>query len=642
MGYNIYNNYLAFKDFDSMFDLKTELKNLPDNPGVYIMHDKNDKVIYVGKAKILKNRVRQYFRNSASHTPKVLAMVKNVAYFEYIITDSETEALVLECNLIKKYRPHYNILLKDDKTYPYIRISMNEPYPKITAVRRRGNDKAKYFGPYMGMNTINNMLEIIRRIFMPPTCRRRFPEDIGKGRPCLNYHIKKCMGVCTGNITRERYYETYENICKFLSGDHAGLLEELETEMKEASAKLDFERAADARDKIRAINSIDSGQKITDAGNASDKDYIAVCFMDELAFFSVFFVRGGKTVGRECYRVVRGIDTGPEEIMAQFISQFYDDSSVPSEIVVQYMPSEAETIQNWLRELKGRKVSLVNPRKGDKLHFIEMAYKNSENARDRYKVEEQRFGRNRINEELAKALGLSEPPRRIESYDISNISGADSVGAMVVFCDGIPKKRDFRRFKIKYTEGIDDYESTAEVVYRRIARAKEEQKAVDNGELLFSDAKFLPLPDLILADGGMGHVNAIKEILEATETYIPVYGMVKDDKHRTRGIVSENGEIELNPSGTVFKFVTRVQDEVHRYAIEYFRKLHGKNALKSGLDDIPGVGEKRRIKLLTHFKTISNIKNASLEELRAAVDKKTADSVYNYFRQNGDENVQRD
>lgn len=616
-----------------MFDLKTELKNLPDNPGVYIMHDSSGKVIYVGKAKVLKNRVRQYFRNSSNHTPKVLAMVRSVAYFEYIITDSETEALVLECNLIKKYRPHYNILLKDDKTYPYIKITMNEEYPRILASRRCENDKARYFGPYMGMNTINNALEIVQKIFKPPKCRRKFPQDIGKGRPCLNYHIKNCFAPCMGNVSKEDYRAVYEEICKFLEGDHTALVREMTEQMKKASAEMEFEKAAALRDKIRSVESLDSRQKITDADSADDRDYIAVCFMDELAFFSVFFVRGGKTIGRECYRVIQGIDTDPAEIVAGFIQQFYDDNqSIPREIVTQYEIENTRQTEEWLSGIKGKKVTVVNPKRGEKLRFIEMVYKNAENARDKFRIEEQHFGKNRVTEELAKAVGLEAPPRRIEAYDISNISGADSVGAMVVFYDGRPKKSAYRRFKIKFVEGADDYESTREVVYRRLARARDEQEAVNKGELLYSDAKFLPLPDIILADGGKGHVKAIKEILEATETDIPVFGMVKDDNHRTRGLIGADGEIELNPAGTVFKFITQVQDEVHNYAIEYFRKLHGKNALKSELDDIKGVGEKKRIQLISYFKTVKNISEAPLEELEKAVDKRTARNVYEYFR----------
>ena len=344
LGYNILIVKI-YKSVIKMFDLKTELKNLPDNPGVYIMHDKNDKVIYVGKAKILKNRVRQYFRNSSNHTPKVKAMVNSVAYFEYIITDSETEALILECNLIKKYRPHYNILLKDDKTYPYIKISMDKEYPKITAVRKLEKDKARYFGPYMGMNTIKSTLEVIQKIFKPPMCRRRFPQDIGKGRPCLNYHIKNCFGACLGTVTQKEYYSVYENICRFLEGDHTELLKELEADMKKAAADMEFEKAASLRDRIRAINSIDAQQKITTAGNSVDKDYIAVCFMDELAFFSIFFVRNGKTIGRECYRVTQGIDASPEEVTSQFIEQFYDGAAIPDEIISQYMPENYEHIK---------------------------------------------------------------------------------------------------------------------------------------------------------------------------------------------------------------------------------------------------------------------------------------------------------
>ncbi len=616
-----------------MFDLKTELKNLPDNPGVYIMHDAADKVIYVGKAKVLKNRVRQYFRNSASHSPKVQAMVRAVKYFEYIITDSETEALVLECNLIKKYRPRYNILLKDDKTYPYLKITMNKPYPRMSITRRIDSDGARYFGPYMGINTIRNTMDVVQQIFKPPVCKRRFPDDINKGRPCLNYHIKKCFGACLGTRTQEEYYALFEEICDFLLNDHTKLLAQLESDMVSASAKMDFEMAAVLRDRIRAINAIDQKQKITNAQSSADKDYIAVCFMDELAFFSVFFVRDGKVVGRECYRVEQGIDDDPCEVTAQFIMQFYDSAPVPREIISQYDAIDADALVDFLRKRRDGAVTFTVPKRGDKLRFIEMVLRNSQNVRDRYKVEEQHFGKNRVLDELTKTLGLKDIPKRIESYDISNISGVDSVGAMVVFSDGRPKKSDYRRFKIKYVEGANDYESTKEVIYRRINRAREEQEQIEAGELLYSEAKFLPLPDLILADGGIGHVNAIREMLDATETDIPVFGMVKDDKHRTRGLVGADGEIELNPSGTVFKFLTRVQDEVHNFAISYFRKLHTKNAIKSELDDIFGIGEKKRIKLLTHFKTIQNIKSAELSELESVIDKRSAKNVYDYFKQ---------
>lgn len=609
-----------------MFDFEAELKNLPEEPGVYLMHDKTETVIYVGKAKILKNRVRQYFQNSAAHTPKVKAMVSNIAYFEYIVTDSEVEALVLECNLIKKYRPKYNILLKDDKHYPYIKVTMNEAYPKVVMTRKPQPDGAKYFGPYVGITTVKNTLDVVQKIFKPPVCRRKFPDDIGKGRPCLNYHIKNCFAPCAGNVSQEEYRSVFQDICAFLGGNHKQLLKEMEEQMRWASETLEFERAAALRDKIKSIRALEEKQKVIETDHFADKDVIAFSKGEDMVFFEVFFIRDGKVIGHENYRIENTGDMLKNDLMSDFVKQFYAGSiDLPEEIVLQFGFEDEAVVADWLREKRGKKVVLTVPKRGEKLRLVEMVKKNADIARDNYSIKILKRTRSRVMEDFAQALGLEAPPKRIEAYDISNISGQDSVGAMVVFEDGKPVNSKYRQFKIKYVEGADDYASTQEVIYRRFRRALEEQQAVDEGRLLLANAKFLPLPDLILADGGKGHVGAICEMLEQLDMEIPVFGMVKDDRHRTRALIrADNSEIEMNPLGNVFHFVTRVQDEVHRYAITYFRKLHRKNTMHSQLDDIPGVGEKTRNKLLMHFKSVEGIKKASIDELSGVVGEKTA------------------
>lgn len=616
-----------------MFDIKEELKNLPDNPGVYLMHDSSGKIIYVGKAKILKNRVRQYFMNSKNHAPKVRAMVSNIAYFEYIVTDSEVEALVLECNLIKKHMPKYNILLKDDKQYPYIKVTMNEDYPKVFMTRKIEKDGAKYFGPYMGVNTIRNTLEVIQKIFMPPVCKRKFPQDIGKGRPCLNYHIKNCFAPCRGNVSREEFRSVFSDICKFLQEDHRKLIDELTAQMKAASARLDFEKAAVIRDKIKAICDIDEKQKIIFTDGDFNRDILAIFHEEERAHIAVFFVRNSKIVGRETYRMDDVAQTDDSEILGSFINSFYTgDITLPEEIICEYDIEDREIVEQMLSQIRGKKVKITVPQKGEKKNLVLMVKKNARIAYENDKIREIRESRGSILTLTAETLGLKTEPKRIEAYDISNISGADSVGAMVVFENGRANKSKYRLFKIKTVEGSDDYTSTKEVIYRRFRRALEEREAINSGEMLEANAKFLPHPDLILADGGIGHVNAICDMLELMDIDIPVYGMVKDDKHRTRGIIDREGcEIEMSPIGSVFNFFTVIQDEVHRFAISHFRSLHSKTSFKSELDDIPGVGKVRRLKLMEYFGGIDKIKLASCEELKKTVDSKTANAVWNYF-----------
>ncbi len=616
-----------------MFDWEEELKNLPEQPGVYLMHDKDGTIIYVGKAKILKNRVRQYFRKNSNHTPKVLAMVANVEYFEYIVTDSETEALALECNLIKKHRPKYNILLKDDKHYPYLKVTINEPYPRILKVRKIIKDGAKYYGPYMGAGTLKNTLEIVQKLFKPPTCHRKFPQDIKKGRPCLNYHINTCFAPCTGKVSKDEYRQVFFGICRFLDGSHKELVAELEEQMKTASKNLEFEKAAALRDKIRSINEIENKQKAINTEKQNDKDIIALAAEDNLAFCEVFFVRYGKMTGRESYKIDNTSSCEPQEIMTDFVKQFYSASTdIPDEILTEYEIDDCDAISGWLRERKGKKVVVASPKRGEKLDLVKMVEKNAVTALANHKIkllkEKEKSG---VLEDMRTALGLQFTPKRIEAYDISNIQGEDNVGGMVVFENGRPAKRKYRIFKIKSFEGADDYAAMREVIYRRFRHALEEEEQIDSGTLNIRDAKFLPLPDLILLDGGKGHLNTIKELMSMMDSDVPVFGMVKNDKHRTRGLVSENGEIAVNPSSALFKLITFIQDEVHNTAITYHRKLHSK--IESELDNISGIGEKRRNILLTSYESIDKIKEATVNELAQlkGMDKKSAQSVYDYF-----------
>ncbi len=617
-----------------MFDINEEIKNLPTNPGVYLMHDKNGRIIYVGKAKNLKNRVTQYFRSSSSHTPKVKAMVSHISYFEYIITDSELEALVLECNLIKKHRPKYNILLKDDKHYPFLKVSMQEDYPRISVARKVQNDGARYFGPYMGINTINNTLEIIGKIFNPPTCRKKFPDDIGKGRPCLNYHIKNCFAPCTGNVSREEYRSVFEQICKFLDGSHEELKTALEKEMQEASKNLEFEKAAMLRDKLKSIQKLDEKQKIFNADKGDDKDIAAVAAEGDMAFVEIFFVRSGRVTGREAYEIKDVGGLSEAEILGDFIKQFYTDRSfIPPELITEYPIEDAPLLESLLRQKRSGRFSITVPVRGEKVKLIELVKKNAQLEIDNYKIRKIRENKNNIPDLLRKSLSLEKLPVRVECYDISNISGAESVGVMVVFKNGKKSPSLYRNFRIKTVEGADDYASTSEIIYRRIRRAYEEQEKIESGELLPENAKFLPLPDVIFADGGKGHMKVIKQTLESMDAEIPVFGLVKDSHHRTRGVIGDEGEIILSPTSPVFNFLTSVQDEVHRAAVTYFRKLHTQKSFQSQLDNIPGVGKARRNALLEAFGSISKIKSATFEELAEVTDKRTAENIIAYFKE---------
>lgn len=617
-----------------MFDFEEEIKNLPQQPGVYLMHSKDKTVIYVGKAKNLKNRVTQYFRKNSSHTPKVLAMVAQVAYFEYIITDSEREALALENNLIKKYKPKYNILLKDDKQYPYIKVSINEPYPRVYMVHRMADDGAKYYGPYMGKGTIKNTLDIIQKLFKPPTCSRRFPQEIRKGRPCLNYHIDNCIAPCTGKLSKEEYRRVFFEICRFLEGKQDKLIEELTRDMTYASAAMQYERAAACRDKIRSIREIMDKQKIVNTSKHDDIDVIAAACEGELAYIEVFFIRGGSVLGREHYRIENIKGAQKSEIITDFVKQFYSDCDfIPGEIISELPLEDADAIADWLRGLKKKRVVLTSPKRGEKVQLVSMVRMNAEKALSNHKLkilkEKEKSG---VLENMQQLLGLTKLPERIEAYDISNIQGSNNVAAMAVFEYGRPAKRKYRRFKVKSVEGADDYASMKEVIYRRFRHGMEEEERIEAGKLNPRDAKFLPYPDIILLDGGKGHLNAVTELMEMIDNDTPLFGMVKNDRHRTRGLVGKNGEVEISPQSPVFKLVTHIQDEVHDAAISYFRKLH--DNIESELDKIPGIGEKRRIALLTKYGNIDKIKKAEVEDLAdtESMDMKSAESVYYYFR----------
>lgn len=625
-----------------MFNLEEELKNLPEQPGVYIMHDKDDVIIYVGKAKVLKNRVRQYFQKNKNHTPKVLAMVANVAYFEYIVTDSEMEALVLECNLIKKHRPKYNILLKDDKQYPYIKVSINKTYPRIYMSRNLKNDGAKYFGPYTGMQTVRNTIDIVQKIFKPPTCSRKFPEDIGKGRPCLNYHINNCFAPCiAGKVSRDEYRKIFFEICSFLEGNHTELLAKMNEEMRAASANLEFEKAAILRDKIEAVKRFEEKQKIVNTEKQIDADIIASAVLNTRTFVEIFFVRNGKIIGRSSYKIDDTRYMSGGEVLADFIKQFYtENTNIPSEILTEYEIEDKELLSGWLSERKGKKVYVSAPKRGEKKQLVSMVHKNAEIAAENYRINNLKYAesKSKISTEIAKKLSLESIPARIESYDISNISGSDNVASMVVFVNGKPSKKDYRHFKIKSVEGANDYLAMQEVIYRRFRHAHDEQMQIEKGEISEDDAKFLPMPDLILLDGGKGHLSSVLEIMETIDVEIPVFGMVKDDKHRTRGLLARDGEILLSPLDSVFKFITQVQDEVHKSAITFHRKQRSKSMTKSELDDIPGIGGVKKKRLMEKFKSVDNIKKADIVDIGSVIDKKAAKAVFDYFKENN--NVQ--
>lgn len=616
-----------------MFHIEEELKKLPSLPGVYIMHDEQDAIIYVGKAISLKNRVRQYFQKSRNLGIKKEQMVEQIARFEYIVTDSELEALVLESNLIKEHCPKYNTMLKDDKNYPFIKVTAGEAFPRIMTARSMKKDKSKYFGPYTSAGAVKDVIELTRKLYHLRTCNRNLPRDIGKERPCLYYHIKQCDAPCQGYITEAAYQKQVEELLDFLNGNHKKILTQLEGKMYEASEKMEFEDAAQYRDLIQSVKKIGERQKITDHPG-EDKDIIAAAMEDADAVVQVFFVRDGKLIGRDHFYMKSAPGENRKGILSSFLKQFYAGTPfIPKEIMLQEEVEDMELIAKWLESRKGKKVRISVPKKGTKEKLVEMAYHNAKlvlrQDKERIKREEGRtIG---AVKEIEALLGLSGI-QRMEAYDISNISGFQSVGSMVVYEKGKPKRSDYRKFKIKSVQGPNDYASMEEVLTRRFVHGMDEREERKQ-QLEDEFGSFTRFPDLILMDGGKGQVNIALEVLEKLQLTIPVCGMVKDDKHRTRGLYYNNQEIPISRDSEGFKLITRVQDEAHRFAIEYHRSLRSKGQVHSVLDDIPGIGETRRKTLMRHFKGLDGIREASVETLSniESMNEKAARQVYDFF-----------
>ena len=611
-----------------MFDIQEELKKLPGSPGVYIMHDEKDEIIYVGKAVSLKNRVRQYFQTSRNKGVKIEQMVTHITRFEYIVTDSELEALVLECNLIKEHRPKYNTMLMDDKTYPFIKVTVDEPYPRVMLARRMQKDRAKYFGPYTSAGAVKDTIELIRKIYNIRSCSRKLPKDMGKERPCLNYHIHQCMAPCQGYISEEDYKKSIQKAVHFLNGYYDLILKELEERMQEASEALEFEKAIEYRELLNSVRKIAQKQKITDTAG-DDRDILAAAVEEEDAVVQVFFIRGGRLIGRDHFYLKIAKGESEAEILSSFIKQFYAGTPyIPAELMLQNEIDDLEVIEEWLSKRRGHRVHLKVPKKGTKEKLVELAKKNAalvlSTDKERLKREEGRtIG---AVKDLEKLIGISGVVR-MEAYDISNTNGFASVGSMVVYERGKPKRNDYRKFKIKGVQGADDYASMEEVLTRRFEHGMREQ---EEGKEL---GGFTAFPDLILMDGGKGQVNVALKVLERLDIHIPVCGMVKDDNHRTRGLYYQNEEILIDKDAECFRLITRIQDEAHRFAITFHRQLRGKGQVHSILDDIPGVGAARRKDLMRHFENIEAIKSATVEQLKElpSMNEKSAQDVYNFF-----------
>ena len=611
-----------------MFDIQEELKKLPAKPGVYLMHNEKDEIIYVGKAVSLKNRVRQYFQASRNRGVKIDQMVTHISRFEYIVTDSELEALVLECNLIKEHHPRYNTMLMDDKAYPFIKVTVEEPFPRILMARRIVKDKAKYFGPYTSAGAVKDTIELIRKLYHIRSCSRKLPRDTGKERPCLNYHIHQCDAPCQGYVSQEEYKKSVDGVLKFLNGDYAPVLDELEQKMLEASDNMEFEKAIEYRDLIGSVKKIAQKQKITDVAG-DDKDVIALARDQDDAIIQVFFIRGGRMIGRDHFYIrLTGAETRPE-IVESFIKQFYAGTLyIPAELMIEEEIEDVHLLEEWLSLKRGHKVHILNPKKGTKEKLVELARKNAfqilNTDRERIKREEGRtIGAVKEIEKLLNLEGLN----RMEAYDISNTNGFESVGSMIVYEKGKPKRSDYRKFKIKSVQGPDDYASMEEVLTRRFEHGLDEK---EEGKEFGS---FTVFPDLILMDGGRGQVNIALKVLDHLHLNIPVCGMVKDDFHRTRGLYYNNVEIPIDTHSEGFKLITRIQDEAHRFAIEFHRKLRSRAQVHSVLDDIPGVGPTRRKELMRHFPNIEAIREASVEELKElpSMNEKSAQQVYKFF-----------
>ena len=618
-----------------MFQIEEELKKLPGQPGVYIMHDAKDAIIYVGKAISLKNRVRQYFQSSRDKTAKIKQMVSKIARFEYIVTDSELEALVLECNLIKEHRQRYNTMLKDDKTYPYIKVTASEEYPRILFSRQMKKDKNKYFGPFTSAGAVKDTIELIRKIYRIRACSRKLPQDMGKDRPCLYYHIHQCDAPCQGYISQADYQESVKQAVGFLNGQYEPVMKYLEEKMRTASETMEFEKAIEYRDLLDSVKKVAQKQKIT-SQSMEDRDIIAMAKDERDAVVQVFFVRDGKLIGREHFHMNLTGSESKAEILNSFVKQFYAGTPfVPHEIWVQEELEDAEVIASFLTARRGQKVRFVVPKIGEKERLVELAEKNAKMvlSQDKEKIKREELRTIGAMNQIGSWIGLSGI-KRVEAYDISNISGFESVGSMIVYENGRPKRNDYRKFRIRTVQGPNDYASMREVLLRRFSHGLEETKKLEaeGGDLAMGS--FTRFPDLLMMDGGRGQVNIALEVLRELQLEIPVCGMVKDDNHRTRGLYYQNVEIPIDRHSEGFQLITRIQDEAHRFAIEYHRSLRGKEQVRSVLDDIKGIGPARRKSLMRTFKTIEAVREASVEELEAApqMNRAAAEAVYIFFR----------
>lgn len=619
---------------NQIFNIEEELKKLPAQPGVYIMHDKKDEIIYVGKAISLKNRVRQYFQSSRNKTAKIEQMVQRIARFEYIITDSELEALVLECNLIKEHRPRYNTMLKDDKSYPYIKVTVTEDFPKVLFARDMKKDKCRYFGPYTSAGAVKDTIDLIHKLYKIRTCNRNLPKDIGKDRPCLNYHIKQCDAPCQGYISKEQYGESLNKALDFLNGQYSPVIKSLEKKMQKASEDLDFEKAIEYRELLNSVRQIAQKQKIT-SSSMEDRDIIAIARDDEDAVVQVFFVRDGKLIGREHFHVSVATAEYEQQILTSFVKQFYAGTPfLPRELWIQMQLEDQEVISQWLSAKRGQKVRLIVPQKGQKERLVELAEKNAALvlSQDKEKIKREELRTIGAMNQVGEWLGLNGI-RRIEAFDISNINGFESVGSMIVYENGKPKRNDYRKFKIKWVKGANDYASMNEVLTRRFSHGIAEAGLLREKGMDEELGSFTRFPDLIMMDGGKGQVNVALDVMKELGLSIPVCGMVKDDNHRTRGLYYNNVEIPIDKHSEGFRLITRIQDEAHRFAIEYHRSLRSKGQVKSILDDIEGIGPTRRKALMRRFKSLEAIKEATIEELNLVpgMNQKSALSVYDFF-----------
>ncbi len=616
------------------FDVEAELKKLPAKPGVYLMHDGRDEIIYVGKAISLKNRVRQYFQSSRNKTSKIEQMVERIARFEYIVTDSELEALVLECNLIKEHRPRYNTMLKDGKTYPYIKATIQEDYPRLLFSRELKKDKSRYFGPYTNAGAVKESLDLMYKLYQIRTCNRSLPKDIGKGRPCLNYHIKQCSAPCQGYISKEEYQKNFARALEFLNGNYGPLFKELEAKMLEASEAMDFEKAIEYREALASVKQVAQKQKITSYG-LEDRDIIAMAKDSQDAVVQVFFVREGRLIGRDHFHLSIAAAEDDRQILTSFVTQFYAGTPfIPRELLVQFPLEDEEVISQWLSAKRGQKVRLISPKKGEKERLVELAAKNAKLVldQDKEKIKREELRTIGAMNQIGSWLGLPGL-RRIEAFDISNTGGFSSVGSMIVYEDGKPKTSDYRKFRIQTVQGPNDYASMEEVLTRRFTHGMEEEKELKEKGMELSHGSFNRFPDLIMMDGGRGQVNIALGVMEKLSLSIPVCGMVKDDNHRTRGLYYHNVEIPIDKHSEGFRLITRIQDEAHRFAIEYHRSLRSKTQVRSILDEIPGIGPARRKALMKHFKSQEAVREASVEELAAApqMNRRAAEEVYKFF-----------